>query len=48
LKWAKLNLFDLRTAIALDSPRTGNGVYFKYFESSNVGDAEAGEPEFYS
>jgi len=27
-------------SIALDSTRTGNDVYFKYFESSNVGDAE--------
>jgi hypothetical protein len=32
----------VRMAIALDSTRTGNGVYFKYFESSNVG-AEPGE-----
>ena len=33
----------VRMAIALDSTRTGNDVYFKYFESSNVGDAEPGE-----
>lgn len=30
-------------AIALDSARTGNDVYFKYFESSNVGDAQPGQ-----
>jgi hypothetical protein len=33
----------VRMTIALDSQRTGNDVYFKYFESSNVGDAEPGE-----
>lgn len=33
----------VRMAIALDSTRTANEVYFKYFESSNVGDAEPGE-----
>jgi hypothetical protein len=33
----------VRTAIALDSTRTGNEVYFKYFESSPAGDAEPGE-----
>jgi hypothetical protein len=30
-------------AIALDSIRTDNNVYFKYFESSHVGHAEPGE-----
>jgi hypothetical protein len=33
----------VRMAIALDSTRTANDVYFKYFESSHVGDAEPGE-----
>lgn len=33
----------VRMAIALESTRTGNDVYFKYFESSDVGDAEPGE-----
>ena len=32
----------VRMALALDSPRTANDVYFKYFESSQVGDAEPG------
>ena len=33
----------VRMAIALDSQRVANDVYFKYFESNNVGDAEPGE-----
>lgn len=33
----------VRMVIALDSTRTPNDVYFKYFESINVGDAEPGE-----
>jgi anti-sigma regulatory factor (Ser/Thr protein kinase) len=33
----------VRMAIALDSKRVVNDVYFKYFESNNVGDAEPGE-----
>jgi hypothetical protein len=30
-------------SLAVDSARTSNDVYFKYFEASNVGDAEPGE-----
>ena len=33
----------VRMAIALDSSRTPNDVYFKYFEASDVGDAAPGE-----
>ena len=33
----------VRMAIALDSTRTGNDVYFKYFEASPEGNAEPGE-----
>lgn len=33
----------VRMTLALDSTRTSNDVYFKYFESVNVGDAEPGE-----
>lgn len=33
----------VRMALALDSTRTSNDVYFKYFESVDVGDAEPGD-----
>jgi len=33
----------VRMALALNSPRNSNDVYFKYFEASDVGDAEPGE-----
>jgi hypothetical protein len=33
----------VRMTLALDSTRTSNDVYFKYFEATNVGDAEPGE-----
>ncbi len=33
----------VRMAIALDSARTSNDVYFKYFESVNAGNAEPGD-----
>jgi hypothetical protein len=33
----------VRMSLAVDSARTSNDVYFKYFEASNVGDAEPGE-----
>lgn len=39
----QLQMLVVRMTISLDSPRTGDDVYFKYFESSNVGDAEPGE-----
>ena len=35
-----MQILVVRMTISLDSPRTGDDVYFKYFESSNVGDAE--------
>jgi DNA-binding Lrp family transcriptional regulator len=33
----------VRMSLAVDSARTSNDVYFKYFEASNVGDAAPGE-----
>ena len=33
----------VRMSLAVDSARTCNDVYFKYFEANNVGDAEPGE-----